>query len=378
MTDSKNRQRRCTWCGAALPIRSSADGEPLPGRPRRYCGDRCRVAARRNRVPDELDFAAAVRDAIERSGHTLREIAGELARWGDLASGIATLSSWQSGASQPPRTQMGRNRVLALERCLDLSVGRLVLHLPDSPSLRPMRPVGQVAGQRRPNLDPLVERHRRLQDRVNTLTGSQQILPVSWSKEYVIGADRWPVRTMIRLRLRAAHDDVDRYWFLHAYQRRSAPTVRSVAGCELISELLDGESKRSGPSTVQVAAVELLFDRVLRRGEYYDFTFAVEYGRSPASALLAGQEFRHVQSQPCQQVDLGLVFDPHNPPLLVERCLWRGRDLQRTAHASMRRDGSRFELTLRNPVPGGYGWNWAWASAAEALNGRPGLESSAA
>jgi hypothetical protein len=329
-------------------------------------------------MPDQLNFAAAVRAAIDQSGLTLREIEKRLARWGDLRSSFATLSSWQSGATQPARTTTGRNRVLALERELDLAVGQLYLQLPDPPVLRPLRPVGQVAGQRRPNLDPLIERHKRLQNQVNMLTGSQQILPVAWSKEYVVGADRWPVRTLIKLRLRAAHDDVDRYWFFHAFERRTAPRVTSGDGCHRISERLDGESARSGPGTVQVAAVELLFDRVLRRGESYEFSFAVEYSDSPASALLAGQEFRHVQSQPCQRVDLSLTFDPQNLPLSVERCLWRGRDLQRIKHLPMRGDGSRFALRLESPVPAGYGWNWAWATTADVVTGRHGSVSSAA
>ncbi|HZB50969.1 MAG TPA: hypothetical protein VE547_17915, partial [Mycobacteriales bacterium] len=209
-------QRRCPVCAAPVPQRLSASGRRSRGRPRVFCSDRCRLGDRQpwtavepGRLREErLVFAAAVRTAIETSGQSLRELTARLAaHYGSLASSVATLSAWQTGSSAPPRTPVGVDRLLALERCLGLPAGDLALLLPGG-ALPPVRRAGRASSP--------AGRHAALRHMTAALAGSQQVVPVTVAKQRRLGTGRQPEHTRVSMRIRALHDGVDRFWYVHS------------------------------------------------------------------------------------------------------------------------------------------------------------------
>lgn len=88
-----------------------------------------------------VEFAGALRQAIQASGLTLERIRHRLGRRG-LAVSVATLSYWQRGRSRP-RT---RNVVVALEEILQVPPGSLTELLDDSAPTGPAVRGGLGAG----------------------------------------------------------------------------------------------------------------------------------------------------------------------------------------------------------------------------------------
>jgi hypothetical protein len=301
--------------------------------------------------PAAAPFARSVRHAIHVNDLSLREAAGLLAPYGQLASGFATLSDWQNGVCVPIPTDRGVGRVLALERCLGVPAGDLVLSLPG---------LAAAAVPRRRSADPLTLRRVALEQDVVRRIGPQRVVPVWTAKEYRIGWLRAPVMTVIRTTVRALHDGVDRYVFLHAPSPHIHPTVLGVSGCsvgDIVRERPRPAAMAAGPRPhdVDLAAVELRFDRRLRKGERYEFTFSVGYVRErPVEPF-----FRHVQVQPCERLHLALTFDPASPPATVSECRWREADLRLEVDRRRTLPGClAYELVAADPVPGGYGWRW--------------------
>jgi len=374
------REALCAACPEPVRQRRSPSGGLLPGRPRRYC-DECRLrrprstpALPRPRRAEAAVFAASVRAAIARKGCSLRELETMLARYGGLASSTATLSGWQTGHNAPACTETGRDRVLALERCLDVPAGDLAILLPGGPVPRTTRPVTQIAAQRRAALDPLTVRHEAMQQIINRLTGLQQIIPVSTTKEYRLGWGRRPVMTIITPTVRAAHDHVDRYWFLHAPSTLLHPSVLGGPGCtrgRVLSEPVrrNTTEAQSPDEMLQLEAVELLFDQVLTRGEHYTFSFSVGYACESSAPLRAEQLFRHIQVQPCEKLDLSLTFERDWIPMEVTECQWRARDFHQTRQTPLEWEpDGRFRQVITNPLPGCYGWRWEWPTAASIVH----------
>ncbi|HZB49289.1 MAG TPA: hypothetical protein VE547_09365 [Mycobacteriales bacterium] len=307
-------------------------------------------------------FAAAVRHAVARSGLSLREIARHLTRYGPLSSSIATISDWQNGVGTPPRDDRGLGRVLAFERCLGVPAGDLALTLPGLSRATTARP---GAG------DPLTLRRAVLEREVARRVGPQRVIPVWITKEYQLGWAYVPVMTVVTMEVRALHDGVDRYLFLHAPGARTHPAVVGVDGCTQVGVHRErppaGPAPRPRPDDAVVEAVELLFGHPLRKGERYRFTFSVGYVDEQPRLLDA--EFRHVQQLPCQQLHLVLTFDRAWRPATVCECRW-GTDLHlRHRRVWNVRDCVAYESVLTDPVPGGYGWRW---SGAVAPPGGPG------
>lgn len=374
--------RRCPLCGEPVPERRSPTGQRLRGRPRVFCSERCRLGDRRNRaaVDPELRreqgaaFSAAVRAGIAGSGLSLRGLEKLLVELygGPLASSVATLSAWQSGASAPPRTLTGRSRVLALERCLGLPAGDLALLMPGGAVLPPPRPPAR--------LDGLTFRRARLEHLVGTRAGSQQLLPVSLTMDHRLGARRRPLCTRITLEMRAAHDGVDRYWFLD--DARLNPTVVDASGCRAGEYVEESATPAPVPPDQRLVALELLLDRTLARGERHRFSFLIQYDAEPALPRTTVPFFRHVQALPCERIDLTVSFDRRSVPDDVRQCRWRQRDLAELWSRPKTRPGCLgYQLVVTDPGPGGYGWKWSWGPAVDsvaAVGRRPRTGASAA
>ena len=349
--------RRCPVCGTPVPESLSPSGRRRRGRPRVFCSERCRLGDRRaTAAPDERPraeqvaaFADAVRVAVAARGLPLRELAAVLASaYPSLASSVATLSAWQTGSSAPPWTTNGRDRVLALERCLGLPAGDLALLMPGGPAVPVPRPPVDADGP--------AARRSRLTHLLAALAGPQQVLPVAVAEEVRLGAGHHPLLVRRTLRVRAAHDGVDRYWHLDTVDPRWRPAIMDTAGCRVGRRV--PEPRPPGPPGPRLVAVELLLDRPLARGEVRELAFSVRYEpgpRRPGDPL-----FRHVLDQPAQRLDLSVSFDPRSEPAEILTCRWRPRDGAEAARRPVTVPGCRaYQLVVDDPAPGGYGWRWA-------------------
>jgi hypothetical protein len=382
--DPDGVQRRCPTCGGPVPELRSATGRRRRGRPRVFCSERCRVGDRRTRVAvapelrreQAAAFAAAVRAGVAARGLSLRELEKLLldSYGGPLASSVATLSAWQSGASSPPRTLTGRSRVLALERCLELPAGDLALLIPGGAVVPVPRPPTR--------LDGLTSRRARLEHLVDSRTGPQQVVLVSLRKDHRLGASRRPLCTRITLEVRAAHDGVDRYWFLDATDARLDPTVVDTSGCRAGEGVPEPPGPALVPRDQRLVALELVLDHPLARGERHRFSFLVQYDAEVALPRMTLPQFRHVQVQPCEWIDLKVSFDRRSVPEEVRQCRWRQRDLAEVWSRSRTLPGCLdYQLVITDPAPGGYGWRWQWGPALDQVAGvgrRPRAGASAA
>ena len=349
--------RRCPLCGSPVPELLSPTGRRRRGRPRVFCSERCRLGDRRTRTaPDPYRrreqvevFATAVRTAIARQPLSLRQLEARLvADYPQLASSVATLSAWQTGTSSPPRTPNGRDRVLALERCLGVPAGDLALAMPGGAAVPPPRPPAGAEG--------LAVRHARLEHLVTSLAGSQQVLPVELAKDVRLGASRRPLCVRISLRVRAVHDGVDRFWYVDSADPRLHPTVVETTGCRTGRSVLEAAP---GPGPALVAA-ELLLDRRLARGEHHDFSFLVRYDIDPVALRPVEPVVRHQLDRPHERLDLSVSFDPRSLPAEIRRFRWTHRDRVGVSRAVTVPSCAAYQLVVTDPVPGAYGWQWRW------------------
>jgi len=364
--------RRCPICGSPVPELRHPDGRRRRGRPRVFCSPRCRLGDRRlsagsdpGRRPLEVAaFAAAVRAAIARRGLPLRELADELVgAYPALASSVATLSAWQSGTSAPPHTDVGRDRVLALERVLGLPLGELVLRMPGGPAVPAPRP--PTAAQQ----DGPVARRARLAHLVGGLGGTRQVLVVTLAKEVLLDSTGRPQCARVAARVRAAQDGVDRLWYVDGDDPRLRPLVPATSGCRPGRRV--PERGRPGPGLV---ATELVLDRTLGLGERHDVSLLVAYEPRAGSVSVRPAEtvVRQLVTHPLESLDLGLGLDPAAPPGAVLTCRWRARDGAEVSRRELTVPGCRsYELVVADPAPGGYGWRWAGAAPVR-LPARPG------
>lgn len=302
--------------------------------------------------PDPEDaFAAGVRAAIEAAGLPLRQVARRLREYGDLSSSIATLSDWRNGRFHPTPGELGRSRVLALERCLGVRAGDLLLLLPSTPTTYQTR---SQAGRRA--MDPLtVRRDALLRQVARQVEPPQRMIPVAHEKEYALGWRTAPAVTTVTSTVRALTDGVDRYLFVHAPDPRLHPRVAATGGCRL-------GDVHPEPVLVpdRLEVVELLFDRALRCGDRYTFSYSVAYCAESVAPALCEPVFRHVQLAPCERLTLRLSTAPGWPLADVRQCRWpKARNLLPEGSVPVAPDGrGGFEQSFADPVPGGYGWRW--------------------
>lgn len=349
--------RHCPLCGSPVPESLSPSGRRRRGRPRVFCSERCRLGVRRTR-PDPgtyrrqvVGFSSAVRAAIAARGLSLRELEAELVEaYPQLASSVATLSAWQTGASAPPQTPNGRDRVLALERCLGVPAGDLALLVPGTGAVLPARPPAGATD--------LAARRARLDHLLTTLSGAQQVLPVALAEHVRLGPHRRPVGAWVTIEVRAAHDGVDRFWYVDGGDPGLRPAVVDAAGCRIGRRV-----RELGPVLgPRLAAAELVLDRRLARGESHEFTVTVRYDPAPGRPLV-----RWMVNRPYERLDLSVSFDPGSVPVAVLACHWRHRDGAEVARREVTVPGcSRYQLAVADPAPGGYGWRWTLGRPAAA------------
>jgi hypothetical protein len=262
--------------------------------------------------------------------------------------------------------------VLALERCLRLPAGDLALLMPGGPAVAAPRPPADSD-------DSPAARRARLAHLLGTLEGPQQVLPVAVSKDVRLGSGRGPVRVRTTLLVRAAHDGVDRLWYVDGADPRLRPAVGETAGCRAVRRVPEQNAPGAG-----LVAAELLLDRPLARGELHEISFTVRYepghpepypagtgSREPARLL--EPVYRHVVEQPAERLELTVRFDRHSAPAEVLACRWRPRTGAEASRQRVTEPGTRaYRLVVADPAPGGYGWRWSPAPLRVPASRRPG------
>jgi transcriptional regulator with XRE-family HTH domain len=259
-----------------------------------------------------VEFAGALRQAIQSSGLTLERIRHRLGRRG-LAVSVATLSYWQRGRSRP----RSRTVVVALEEILQVPSGALTELLDDPahavPPVRGPAVRGGAAGQ--PNagehgrgvrdLWPDPDRYACLVGQLDR-SGDHRLERLSIHDVYRLDEARRSWTLSVRTVLRAAGDDVDRVVCVHQTGRGGSAATKAgpgagtdggpaagaviepVTGADHGSAagvggdpagLVDVRYCRPGRIRAEggLVAFELVFDRVLSTGD----TAVVEYELGP-------------------------------------------------------------------------------------------------
>ncbi|MEU5878283.1 hypothetical protein [Spirillospora sp. NPDC047279] len=219
-----------------------------------------------------MEFAGALRQAVQASGLTLERIRHRLGQRG-LPVSVATLSYWQRGRSRP----RSRAVVAALEEILGVPAGALTGLLDAAePGAHPVRHgAGGGAGRGggglgRPDrgrgaadLWPDPDRYTRVVAQLDR-SGDHRLERLSTHDVYLLDAGRRPGRLSVRTVLRAAGDDVDRVVCVHeAGEGHPEAELTGLRYC------------RPGRVRAEegLLAFELVFDRVLAAGD----TAVVEY-----------------------------------------------------------------------------------------------------
>lgn len=206
-----------------------------------------------------MDFAGALRQAVQASGLTLERIRHRLGQRG-LPVSVATLSYWQRGRSRP----RSRAVVAALEEVLGVAAGTLTGPLdttePGAAGPGQAAPGRLERGRSPAELWPDPDLYAQVVGELDR-SGEHRLERLSTHDVHLLGADRRPRGLAVRNVLRAAGDDVDRVVCVHP----------SGEGAELttLRYCRPGRVRESGG----LLAFELVFDRVLAAGD----TAVIEY-----------------------------------------------------------------------------------------------------
>ncbi|MGP4027592.1 helix-turn-helix domain-containing protein [Actinomadura sp. 3N407] len=248
-----------------------------------------------------MEFAGALRQAIQASGLTLERIRHRLGRRG-LSVSVATLSYWQRGRSRP----RSRTVVVALEEILQVPPATLTDLLDESAPTAPAVRGGLGAGpsgadgRGRPvrELWPDPDRYAGLVGQLDR-SGDHRLERLSIHDVYRLDEARRSWTLSVRTVLRAAGDDIDRVVCVHqtggvqqpGYSGAlspdggsgpaggaSEPGAESPAGGGK-ADLAQVRYCRPGRIRAEggLMAFELVFDRVLSAGD----TAVVEYELGP-------------------------------------------------------------------------------------------------
>ncbi|MEU6035580.1 hypothetical protein ABZ801_09215 [Actinomadura sp. NPDC047616] len=220
-----------------------------------------------------MEFAGALRQAIQGSGLTLERIRHRLARRGVSVS-VATLSYWQRGRSRP----RSRPVVAALEEILQVPAGTLTGLLDEPPG-----PGGAVAGRGAAGWSDRADRARAAADLwpdpelyarvVGQLDRSadHRLERLSAHDVYRLDASRRPRSLSVREVLRAIGDDVDRVVCVHPLALPADAPADGAPRADLTGLRYCRAGRiRAGAGLM---AFELVLDRVLAAGD----TAVVEY-----------------------------------------------------------------------------------------------------
>lgn len=298
--------------------------ESSTGRRRRFCDAACRSKARRLRAteqmkdPSLLPFAVATRTATSRSGLSLRQLATELDGAGYNVS-VSTLSQWSRGLHLPYPSETVRHRLFMLERFGQLHTGDLVRALLSAPgrSSSPHVPRQRAPFGRRLTVD---QAYQVALERIADIDGSDPsfLVQAEQSEHYFVGPRRIPTHTDISLTVNALRD-TEAYWHIHGYDPQAPLTVAAGQGCTARLVLDDIPLGHHSRAKYQIVATKLRFDRPLKAGDEYSFSFRTRYA-AEVSGPLPRPEFRRLVTTPAtRRVEVAITFDPRAEPVNLHR-----------------------------------------------------------
>lgn len=251
-------------------------------------------------------FDGALRAAIQARGLGLERLHARLAERGIHVS-VASLSNWQRGRCRPERSR-SLSAVRALEEILEVEPESL------SALLGPRRPRGrwvhQVPGalsyrdvsQVHASVDRLVERIR------NPVDGQLRWLSCDETVRVDANREERSVRTLAVFQART--DGVDRHVAVYHCEKEMLPDIRRAWNCSLSQVHTD--------PVAGVTAVELLFERPLRRDETCMVEYEFGYSGDGPEATFYHRWFRH----PMHMYLLHVHFDPGALPVRCHR-VWQ-------------------------------------------------------
>ncbi|MFG3430380.1 hypothetical protein [Streptomyces californicus] len=289
-------------------------------------------------------FAETLRAAIMRSGLTLQRVSAKLRERGVKVS-PAALSYWQGGHNRPERDQSLR-AVELLEEILDLPQ-RTLLTL-----LGPPRPRGRWSTRESGPADrnQLWSEPTALDDALRLLgeETAQTLADVSNLSVHLrttLGPDHHCTASRFRRVVRAERERVDRV-LLVVHTAGEALEVTELNGCR--------RGRIRTPAMAEYTVVELIFDRVLARGETTAFEYTLHYpGGRPWSYL------RHVLYRPAGVLVLEADF---HPEALPARCTAfyspRRSTPERTLATLFLGSTHRAHFTVAGAGAGLYGMRW--------------------
>lgn len=281
------------------------------------------------------EFAEALRTAITNRGLALERLREHLAQHGVSVS-MATLSTWQTGRSRPER-QKSLQAVVHLEHILQVPPGHLS-ELLGSPRSRGrwLRRAPEPMSAFWPDTSPVED---ALQD-LDT-QWDDQLIRVSQQDFVTIGADRTERSFRSRQVLSASMNGPDRWVvIMHSDDYdRPLPAVRALKNCE-IGRLVEDEARG-------FLVVELLFGRVLRKGESIVIEHELVNQDEDLSPLAFSYERRF--RLPTREYVLELTFEGAPPASVV----------QLADNSPVEPSRTLLDVALDVP-PGVRGFRWDW------------------
>jgi hypothetical protein len=350
-------------CGRPDCAEPARERRGRTGRPSEYCSDRCRTLASRSRAAlrraalratrqrvsaaggqGQTRFGTTLTDGLRTTGLTLEEMSLLLRTDHDVYVSPSAISNWTHGRL-PRRTPDDERRTAAIEQVLKQPAGemRFLLERDRANRRRGLLPAGP--GPRRPNgeEDPV----RDLRDRMVKVGGSDAYAVIAVEERVLIGEDHKEYKRTVRLRLRALDEHTDCYRLVYTPDDgESTSAILARRNCRRGRELV-------GPGGL--AGIELLFDRVLEKGEAYEFDYqeVVEHSGEPQCWVRRGVGHSSVDL-------LKTVVRFAVPPARVWACRWDKRGEHPIDLVPVALDGDTVTLLLQHPSPGLHGLTWSW------------------
>lgn len=290
-------------------------------------------------------FADALRAAIRARGLSLDRLHARLAERG-LHVSLASLSNWQRGRCRPERAQ-SLHAVRALEEILDLPPDSLVALLgPPRPRGRWVRTVPGALSY--DDVSPVPESVGRLLGQIEN-TADGQLEWLSCHERFQAGPDRAERSIHTRLVFRARTDGVDRHVAVHHNELGRLPDLHHSSYCRTGRLRTDPDAG--------VTAVELLFERPLRRGETHVVEYEFGYGAGGPQATYYHRWFRF----PAHEYVLQVQFDPAALPTRCYRAWQPNTTAPATDVEELRLTGwDQVHLAEVEVRPGVHGIRWEW------------------
>lgn len=278
------------------------------------------------------EFAEALRTAITNRGLGLERLREHLSQNGVSVS-LATLSYWQTGRSRPERKK-SLQAVVHLEHILQVPPGHL------SGLLGQPRPRGRWLRRAPEAMSAFWPAPARVENALQDLDTQwdDQLIRVSQQDFVTIGADRTERSFRSRQVLSASMNGPDRWVvIMHVDEHdRPLPAIRALKNCTV------GQLVQDPAQGLLVA--ELLFDKVLRKGE----SIVIEHELVNQSPCPLATNYERKFRLPTHEYVLEVTFEGAVPASVTQ-----------LDGSSVRPGRTLLDVAL-DVQPGVRGFRWTW------------------